>query len=260
MAAGDAAEQRRLVADAVHCRLVTKDSVLGTEPSVKTTALHMMKLIKAAYAGDAAACSAFQHTLQAEMGRYVRRLHRVKQVRHTCAEELQRYAALEDDLEVKIAAAQGDVETLKVLLQEEKLKRQHRAECEVMSKKINDFPDPATSEAAIAALREDMKRLEGESQRTDDKLEERRKQFKLLLHSIFELQSAIREDNTIATAADVGNNEDDADADDTVEMADVPGAEYKTESAATLSPPGEIPGTPSTLRASAEPFVPTPGK
>ena len=63
----------------------------------------------------------------------------------------------------------------------------------------------------ISALRDQVTKLEGDFNQTTEKINTRRKQFHLLLHSISELQRALEEEDD---GNDVSDGDEDEDEDD----------------------------------------------
>lgn len=88
------------------------------------------------------------------------------------------------ETERQIMQAKGEIEELKRQLEESKIERQHKEECETIRKLISAQPPRAETEKVIAELKREIAELEAESTASWRLLELRKKQFALLLHVV----------------------------------------------------------------------------
>ncbi|CAN6889099.1 unnamed protein product [Brassica oleracea var. botrytis] len=98
------------------------------------------------------------------------------------------------ETERQIMQAKGEIEELKRQLEESKIERQHKEECETIRKLISAQPPRAETEKVIAELKREIAELEAESTASWRLLELRKKQFALLLHVVDELQNTMEDE------------------------------------------------------------------
>ncbi|KDP39524.1 hypothetical protein JCGZ_02544 [Jatropha curcas] len=101
---------------------------------------------------------------------------------------------LMDEINSQIGQAQADIEDLKKQLEESKIERQHKEECEAIRKLIAMQPPRSETQKIIQELEKEIAALEAENTAGSRLLELRKKQFALLLHVVDELQNTIEED------------------------------------------------------------------
>lgn len=80
--------------------------------------------------------------------------------------------------------AQDDIEDLKVQLEEGKIKRQHKEECEAIRRLIGAEPPRSETQKALNELEKELVALETENTAAARTLDIRKKQFSLLLHVV----------------------------------------------------------------------------
>lgn len=108
--------------------------------------------------------------------------------------EKENFNELKDDINRQILQAQADIEDLKKQLEESKIERQHKEECEAIRKLIATQPPRSLMQKVITDLEKEIAALEAENTASSRLLELRKKQFVLLLHVVDELQNTIEED------------------------------------------------------------------
>ncbi|XP_051141944.1 THO complex subunit 7A-like [Andrographis paniculata] len=108
--------------------------------------------------------------------------------------EKENFNELKDDISKQIIQAQNDIEDLKKQLEESKIERQHKEECEAIRKLIAMQPPRSETQKAITELEKEIAMLEAENTAGSRTLELRKKQFSLLLHVVDELQNTIEEE------------------------------------------------------------------
>ncbi|KAI3439762.1 uncharacterized protein J3R85_004412 [Psidium guajava] len=108
--------------------------------------------------------------------------------------EKDNFNELKDEINRQILQAQTDIEELKKQLEESKIERKHKEECESIRKLIAMQPPRSETQKIITELEREIGALEAENTASSRMLELRRKQFSLLLHVVEELQTTLEED------------------------------------------------------------------
>uniref|UniRef100_A0A5B7AKL2 Putative THO complex subunit 7A isoform X2 n=1 Tax=Davidia involucrata TaxID=16924 RepID=A0A5B7AKL2_DAVIN len=108
--------------------------------------------------------------------------------------EKENFNELKDEINRKILQAQVDIEDLKKQLEESKIERQHKEECEAIRRLIAMQPPRSETQKVITELEKEIAMLEAENTAGSRTLELRKKQFALLLHVVDELQNTIEEE------------------------------------------------------------------
>ncbi|KAF5185839.1 Tho complex subunit 7a [Thalictrum thalictroides] len=105
--------------------------------------------------------------------------------------EKDNFNELQEGLHRQILQAQSDIEDLKKQLEESKIERQQKEECEAIRKLIAMQPPRSETQKMISELEKEIAGLEAEETACSRTLELRKKQFSLLLHLVDELQNTI---------------------------------------------------------------------
>ncbi|XAR63435.1 hypothetical protein NMG60_11023370 [Bertholletia excelsa] len=108
--------------------------------------------------------------------------------------EKENFNELKDEINMQILQAQADIEDLKKQLEESKIERQHKEECEAIRRLIAMQPPRSETQKIITELEQEIAMLEAENTAASRTMDLRRKQFALLLHVVDELQNVIEED------------------------------------------------------------------
>lgn len=108
--------------------------------------------------------------------------------------EKENFNVLNDEINRKIVEAHNDIEDLKKQLEESKVERKHKEECETIRKLIAAQPPRSQTQKLNNELEKEIASLEAENTASSRTLELRKKQFALLLHVVDELQNTIEED------------------------------------------------------------------
>ncbi|XP_057970062.1 THO complex subunit 7B-like [Malania oleifera] len=108
--------------------------------------------------------------------------------------EKDNFNELEDEINQQILQAQADIDDLKKQLEESKIERQHKEECEAIRRLIAVQPPRSEMQKTITEMEKEIAALEAESTASSRTLELRKKQFSLLLHVVDELQNTIEEE------------------------------------------------------------------
>ncbi|KAJ7948013.1 THO complex subunit 7A-like [Quillaja saponaria] len=108
--------------------------------------------------------------------------------------EKENFNELKDEINRQILQAQDDIEYLKKQLEESKIERRHKEECESI-RKLNALQPPRSeTQKIITDLEKEIAALDAENTAGSRMLELRKKQFALLLHVVDELQNTIEEE------------------------------------------------------------------
>ncbi|KAH7855021.1 hypothetical protein Vadar_020351 [Vaccinium darrowii] len=108
--------------------------------------------------------------------------------------EKENFNELKDEINRQIIQAQADIEDLKKQLEESKIERKHKEECEAIRRLIGMQPPRSETQKVITDLEKEIAMLEAENTAGSRTLELRKKQFALLLHVVDELQNTIEEE------------------------------------------------------------------
>ncbi|KAM7528511.1 hypothetical protein LguiB_031921 [Lonicera macranthoides] len=108
--------------------------------------------------------------------------------------EKENFEELKDEINRQILQAQDDIEDLKKQLEDSKIERHHKEECETIRKLIATQPPRSETQKVITELEREIALLEAENVAGSRTLELRKKQFALLLHVVDELQNTIEEE------------------------------------------------------------------
>jgi len=90
----------------------------------------------------------------------------------------------------RIGQAQRDIEELKVQLEEAKIERQHKEECEAIRKLIAAQSPRLATQKQLNELEKELVQLEAENFAAHRTIELRKKQFSLLLHVVSNFKSS----------------------------------------------------------------------
>eukprot|EP01027_Heterolobosea_sp_BB2_P010600 GEZU01015538.1.p1 GENE.GEZU01015538.1~~GEZU01015538.1.p1 ORF type:complete len:170 (-),score=40.19 GEZU01015538.1:11-520(-) len=110
------------------------------------------------------------------------------------------------ELDAKKGQVQQKLQELKELeseLNEEKVKRKHREQYDMLAGSILQVPDRASQTREMEALEKELQALENENAQLSEKLDLRKKQFHLLLHTIRALEQELDEKEGDVVAASV---------------------------------------------------------
>ncbi|KAG2395993.1 THO complex subunit 7A THO complex subunit 7 [Vigna angularis] len=99
--------------------------------------------------------------------------------------EKENFNELKEEMNRQILQAQADIEDLKKQLEESKVERRHKEECEAIRKLIALQPPRSETMKVISELEKEIAALDTENTAGSRLLELRKKQFALLLHVLF---------------------------------------------------------------------------
>merc|ERR1712241_1293242 len=122
--------------------------------------------------------------------------------------EAKNYENLLGVIQAKLEEAESDIAEAKTELEAARLVRRNRMEYDSMAKSITAFPSRADTGMNIEEASEHLKRLKQEEQ--DAKLQQRKKQFHVLVNSIHQLQDLLAQEEAeeLRLAGDQGGQAD----------------------------------------------------
>ncbi|KAF8033415.1 hypothetical protein BT93_D2123 [Corymbia citriodora subsp. variegata] len=139
-------------------------------------------------------CEKLSRAFLQELSTFEIPLLKSKAVVSSNVREKDNFNELKDEINRQILQAQADIEELKKQLEESKIERKHKEECEAIRKLIAMQPPRSETQKIITELEREIAALEAENTASSRMLELRKKQFALLLHVVEELQNTLEED------------------------------------------------------------------
>ncbi|XP_049348035.1 THO complex subunit 7A-like [Solanum verrucosum] len=177
-------------------RLLTRTTTTRGEPPLKKlqkkfTAFALEVEKEADNYGD---CERLAKAFLQELNTFEIPLLKSKAVIDANLREKENFNDLKDEINQQILQAQADIEDLKRQLEESKIERKHKEECESIRKLVAMQPPRSETQKVITELEKEIAMLGAENTASSRMLELRKKQFALLLHVVDELQNTIEEE------------------------------------------------------------------
>ncbi|KAJ4953617.1 hypothetical protein NE237_030449 [Protea cynaroides] len=177
-------------------RLLTRTTTTRGEPPLKKL---QKKFISFALEVDKGLdnyndCERLYKAFLQEMNTFELPLLKSKAVIDANLREKENFNELQEEIQRQILQTQADIEDLKKQLEESKLERQHKEECEAIRRLVAMQPPRSETQKIISELEKEIALLEAENTAGSRTLELRKKQFALLLHVVDELQNTIEEE------------------------------------------------------------------
>mmetsp|Transcript_5439 Transcript_5439/g.7347 ORF Transcript_5439/g.7347 Transcript_5439/m.7347 type:complete len:203 (+) Transcript_5439:120-728(+) len=174
-------------------RLLTHTSKANnvTSPLTKLTKRYLA-FCSAAESGELKATEDLYQALLKEINVYELQVSRLAACHGANLREQQCHTSERDQLESTITQVQEEIEQLQDSLDTAREERNNKEEYEVLRRLCMQHPARAETREAIAAVQKDLEKLETESRKANSMLEERKKQFALLLHAASELQLELK--------------------------------------------------------------------
>jgi len=175
-------------ADSIRKRLLSRSFVLFPDDmSVDRCAKAALNLLGESEQG----CNSARSALEKEIDLITLEYRKTKRAKIRCQDEKIEYEKLSNKVAVHISDTVRDIEILRKELKKERLRRQRKEECEVLAKIVNEVDPREKTQKGIKKLEEELEELKKIQQDTEAKFSLRRKQFQLLMHSIYELKEEI---------------------------------------------------------------------
>lgn len=111
--------------------------------------------------------------------------------------EMNNYEQLYREIEVGIADAQKKIVEYKQELQKAKSIRKNKQEYDALAKVIATQPDRRATLSKLESLETEIRGLHKAQQALDSRLEQRRRQFHVLLSSVYELQQLLKDEENV---------------------------------------------------------------
>lgn len=177
-------------------RLLTRDSVLASS-SVSKCALRLQQFLVALQANDQSDSDTEQAkgALIRELALYKLEIGQAVEGALMCEREMDESRAIEKSIEEEIHAAELDINNLTQELNEQKRIRKHKEECELLAKLVNTLPPKSAVMKDIVKAEDALNKLREQSQSAEYRVSMRKKQFQVLLQSIFDMKQNIAEDS-----------------------------------------------------------------
>jgi THO complex subunit 7 len=177
-------------------RLLTRTTTTRGEPPLKKLQKKFTSfMLEAEKDGDNYNdCAKQAKAFLQELSSFEIPLTKTKAVIDANLREKDNFNELSDEINKQIVQARTDIEDLKKQLEEAKIERVHKEECEAIRKLIATQPPRSETQKTITDLEKEIASLEAENTAGSRLLELRRKQFALLLHVVDELQTTIEEE------------------------------------------------------------------
>ncbi|KAK3035379.1 hypothetical protein RJ639_032907 [Escallonia herrerae] len=177
-------------------RLLTRTTTTRGEPPLKklqkkftTFALEIEK-----DADNYSDCERLAKAFLQELTTFELPLLKSKAVIDANLREKENFDELQGEITRQIVQAHDDIKDLKKQLEESKIERQHKEECEAIRRLIAMQPPRSETQKVITELEKEIALLEAENTASSRTVELRKKQFALLLHVVDELQNTIEEE------------------------------------------------------------------
>ena len=191
-------------------RLLCKDSVLpASAPSLKNVAKRLRHFAECVEAEPAAQVAILFGAFEKELDLYEFEMQRADMVGETCAHEMREYAEAAAGSAVDIERLGEEIAALRATLASERRARAHREEYEAQARVVNALPPRAVTEGEITVLEAELRRLEEHGGAAARRLELRKKQAALLVHSLLDLTAVLRQEGEENAAAAGGAKDED---------------------------------------------------
>jgi THO complex subunit 7 len=167
-------------------RLLTRTTTTRGEPPLKKLQKKFMSFATEIEkdADNITDCERLYKAFLHEINTFELPLLKSKAVVDANIREKESFNELQVEIERQILQAKTDIEVLKKQLEQSKIERQHKEECEAIRKLICLQPPRSETEKLIADLEKEIADLEDENVACTRTLELRKKQFALLLHVV----------------------------------------------------------------------------
>jgi THO complex subunit 7 len=174
-------------------RLLTRTTTTRGEPPLKKLIKKFTALASEIEKEDSrySECEKLYRSFLQELATFELPLLKTKAVIDANRREQDNFKELHVELNQQISQAQRDIEDLKLQLEEAKVERQHKEECEAIRKLIAAQSPRAVTQKQLNDLDKELVQLEAENYAASRTIELRKKQFGLLLHVVDDLQTTL---------------------------------------------------------------------
>ena len=185
-------------------RLVTKETVYMSA-SLKRVGTKYQSFIAAVRQRDAAVpedrdaasagVKAAHEAAVRELRVYALDVSKLGRIQTVLGQETDDCANQQSKIEAEIASAEKEIEELRAELAREKLLRQHKEEYEALARVINKYAPVAQSTSEIDELTTQSVEVEADAECVAEQVKTRKRQFALLMHTIYDLQTMLQEES-----------------------------------------------------------------
>ncbi|RDY05878.1 THO complex subunit 7A [Mucuna pruriens] len=177
-------------------RLLTRTTTTRGDPPLKKLQKKFTSFVSEVDKGDDNYndCEKLARAFLQELTTFEIPLLKSKAIVEANVREKENFNELKEEMNRQILQAQADIEDLKKQLEESKVERRHKEECEAIRKLIALQPPRSETQKVISELEKEIAALDAENTAGSRLLELRKKQFALLLHVVDELQNTIEEE------------------------------------------------------------------
>ncbi|KAG9457952.1 hypothetical protein H6P81_002460 [Aristolochia fimbriata] len=177
-------------------RLLTRTTTTRGEPPLKKLQKKFTAFVLEVDkdADNFSDCERLYKAFLQEMATFELPLLKSKAVVDANLREKESFNELQQQIQSQILQSQADIEDLKRQLEDSKIERLHKEECEAIRRLIALQPPRSETQKIISDLEAEIASLEAENVATSRTLELRKKQFSLLLHVVDELQNNIEDE------------------------------------------------------------------
>lgn len=172
-------------------RLLTRETVIGGT-SLSRCAARLQQLF---HNRDKEQASAALEAVNRDFQLYQLEMGKTNQIYDMCGKEISEYEALGREIGERVQQVEDSISRLSVELQQQQRLRRHRQECEMLSKVVNTLPSVSAAQGAIDVVEEQIQRIQEQLAAKEACEQLRKKQFGLLMTSLYDLQKSLAEDS-----------------------------------------------------------------
>ncbi|EFJ34721.1 hypothetical protein SELMODRAFT_438744 [Selaginella moellendorffii] len=177
-------------------RLLTRTTTTRGEPPLKKLLKKFVAFVAEVdkSSDNVVECEKLYKSLLQELSTFELPLLKTRAVIDANKREQQSFKDLQQQLDQQTIQTRNDIEDLKIQLEQSKIERQHKEECEAIRRLIAAQPPRSETQNVITELEKEIATLEAENMTATRTLELRKKQFALLLHAVDSLQTTLEDE------------------------------------------------------------------
>ncbi|KAK7394951.1 hypothetical protein VNO78_15492 [Psophocarpus tetragonolobus] len=177
-------------------RLVTRTTTTRGEPPLKKLQKKFSSLVWEVEKEEDnyKECEKLGRAFLQELTTFEIPLLKSKRIVEANVREKENFNELKEEMNRQILEAERDIEDLKKCLEESKVERRHKEECEAIRKLISLQPPRSHTLNLISIFHNQISSLDSDNTSSSRLLDLRKKQFALFLHIVDELQNTIEEE------------------------------------------------------------------
>eukprot|EP01138_Halocafeteria_seosinensis_P015750 gb/GECG01016072.1/.p1 GENE.gb/GECG01016072.1/~~gb/GECG01016072.1/.p1 ORF type:complete len:235 (+),score=48.53 gb/GECG01016072.1/:1-705(+) len=187
---------RNVSDDVVHRRLVTREADFLLQHSVKKcTTLYLdylESIMKTEDSKDTKDIDQAYEQLMSELSQYEFTMDKDLKVLKRCDQEIEYYKEESDKIKKQITETEQHIRELRVQLEQSQRERLFKHDYESLAEKINQYPPRHELQQQYDEALAQLNQVQGEKERVEKSLEERKTQFSLFMSSIVELRQLLQ--------------------------------------------------------------------